>query len=271
MKFGIELEIPLFINNRRADQDILFNTLRPVINKHDFPLDHDEYSTVFTLKSDCSCGGELTTPALEISEEKIDFLKNILSDIEKALTEKYGSIKHFHDFSNGLHIHLSRDPYFSRIQNMMKIFYLYEDNINKIFNSYRHLTNYFYQFKKYVFNNNRNYFLDRNVKFVPTGRLIYPMVCSKHNTIEFRHFHGTFVTEDIINWLYTLLLIGEIAKYQDDLKVEAPFFVKVKKDKDFIDFLTNSRVDDNFITQRKDLTVKWIRKRMRNYAREFWR
>lgn len=230
-KFGVEIEIPYYINKKEVKKDDIFDIVQDALkyNNSDQEITYSNREDYlrWNIKEDASCGWEITTPALELSLYSIDEFYNILKTIRKYLSQHYHCSQIDKQITNhcGLHIHLSRNKIPKPLINkLIHFFYMYENSIidyifpkrknNEYIDLIRNNVDSFIDYE------NNEYFLTYDFTREDVFREHYSAInIEKKHTVEFRYAQGTINHNDIINWLKFIIIsvqVSAIGQYRID-------------------------------------------------------
>ena len=206
-KFGIEIEI----SDRHISSTEIREKLQPIVEAEGQIFSTQEAGNCWTLKSDGSCGYEVTTPAIQASENNFAKLYKIIHDFRRSIAGT-----HIIDRRCGLHVHFSISEFTSaQIKNLINTFKSYEDILISLQPPSRHQNYYAERIKS-------NGSLTRALNNPAFSTRSLPITnhysglnfnrYSQRKTIEVRYAAGSIRERKIVNWTQVLLYLIEHSK-----------------------------------------------------------
>lgn len=217
-RFGIEIEIPESINNSIVYRDDVHGIIEEALgasnSNHHLIDSNRENHKAWNVKEDSSCGWEITSPALLLTQKNFYDCLTILNNLNKIIKNDYNldNPDQYLGEECGLHIHLSKQmipsPLFNRL---IKFYYAFENTLFEDYFPSRKNNFYLTPIRKIIHSkeeiesqrdfNQFNFAKDLDFKNHYT-------VVNYNNphTIEFRYHHGTVDDKRIMNWLSFIIM-----------------------------------------------------------------
>ena len=128
-KYGVELEFA----SGGASESRLYDAISSVVASE---VSRSETPNRWTLKRDCSCGWEVTSPAYEPINRGIYEIREVIRSIRERCSD-YGSATTNHRC--GLHIHLATDKRNrTKLQNFIDVVWYFEPTVHDLLPRSRH-------------------------------------------------------------------------------------------------------------------------------------
>jgi hypothetical protein len=248
-KFGIEIEI----SNRHISREDIQEKLEPFVVAEGHTLSHQEAGNYWTLKTDGSCGYEVTTPALASSARNFEAVHRIIHGFRRSIAGQ-----HVIDRRCGLHVHFSiMDFEAHQIKNLINTFRSYEDVLISLQPPSRHQNSYTERIKtneSLVRSMSVPNFSMRNMPLINHYSGLNFNRYSQRKTIEIRYGAGSIRENKIVNWVQTLLFLVEHAKRVDNASFQDKTLIDLKN-------LIESSETHSWLDQRKGAIHTWLQRR----------
>lgn len=242
-RVGMEIEF----DDRHIGRDLLYFAFENEIRaKSNYPICRTEGPDTWTLKSDCSCGWEVTSPAIPFTEMGIRELSRVIRSVSHRLPKNICTSR------CGIHVHVEGNPltleechkFFNMWYNLEPaVWSLHEPNrpnashISSLRHSY-HSVNFIANRHSDTVNIRGNY--------------------QTNHRYEVRYCQSTIDADDIQFWLMTILYLTTLGEKACSLEVPLINDVEPGELQDFI-WKYRSGVDW-FDAYRPDL-VEWMSRR----------
>jgi hypothetical protein len=209
---GIELEI----SNRHISREAIYQRLQPIVEAEGHIISSQEAGNCWTVKTDGSCGFEVTTPAIRATENNFEKLYRIIKSFRRSIAGT-----HIINRACGLHVHFSiREFNNNQIRNLITTFRSFEDVLLSLQPASRHANYYTERIKG---NNglvqcleSRNF----NVANIPITSHYCGLSFNRYSqrkTVEIRYGAGSIRERKVVNWAQTLLYLIEYAKRAENV------------------------------------------------------
>lgn len=246
-KFGFELEL-----NSSLPRNVLFNAVQAAASSQRMRYGTIESARIWTIKTDSSCGWELTSPALLANNTNFEKVRQFIITLKENIDNQIrsNSIRR----SCGLHVHFQIDDLSHEQQkNMFNLFKNFEPHLLSLQPRSRTGNGYCRSIQNITFANNHENHGEIYSHFTGLNFGRY----NHRKTIEIRYGAPSLRGRRVINWIQTLLLMIEHAKI-----VEEPISHTATTFDDFINFIRNARTQHDWLNSRKVGLSSWaIRRR----------
>ena len=267
-RFGFELEF----DSRRVERDTLRESFVSSLqeNHPEQSIRNNENMRTWTVKSDGSCGWEVTSPALYASPTTFRTLRNIINGARRQIAGRRVIRRNC-----GFHVHVDiSDLSNLQIQNLMRIFHSFERCFLKLHPESRDDNSYCRKIHnrgsdrrgahravyenfdpdEYDYSGSYGYLFDHS-----SG--ISFSHFSNRGTIEIRYAAGTIRATKIINWIKIILYCIEIAKSTENFTV-----LNTESIDDLCDFIEGNETRIRWMENHKPRVVQWIHHRIRQLS-----
>lgn len=250
-KFGAELEF-----SRNVSRDIMYGAVRTAARNHGMSTSHSETPSSWTLKTDCTCGWEITSPALESTRENMELLRNFIIDVKNNIPDdvRPRAINR----SCGFHTHIEvGDLNNQQLRNMFRLFQIFEPALLDIQPRSRNGNGYCGSI--------RNHSLPElglgGLRNGPTGHstgVNFGRYSSRRKTIEVRYGSPSLRGRRVTNWIQVLLFIVEHSKISPNLEEQSLGNTRAQ---DLSNFLRLEETSVDWLNQRKNSLSRWVLRR----------
>lgn len=262
---GFELEISN--TNLTISFSELEEKIKEIARQHNQQAGRTESARHWTIKTDASCGYELTSPAIEANPQNFQQAARIIDGVRELLQRQSAIRK-----TCGFHVHIDVQDYTTNDQHrsLINLFRCYEGSLLELQPRSRRQNDYVR-----LLSNIRG--LD-GISDIPRNSYMqehYTAVnyrsYSARKTIEIRYGAGTLKSDKIFNWIKLLLVLVEAAKNKSYMYLPCNFqgmveFVRMTQTSTFVDETRNDLVNW-IISRRQELIDQQTRRSARQTGR----
>lgn len=263
-RFGFELEF----DSNRIGQSPLRESFATSLAEHDPDqcIRDREGMRTWTVKSDGSCGWEITSPALFASPKTFTTLRNVINGARRQIAGRRVIRRNC-----GFHVHVDiNDLTKAQIVILMRIFHSFEKCFlklhpgsrdgngycHKIAGDNRNSNRMYNNFDPDDYNQSRHY----NHLFDHSTGISFSRF-SERGTIEIRYGGGTIRATKIVNWIKVILYCIEISKSLEDFET-----LNTESIEDLCDFIKHNPTKLRWMERHKPRVIQWIISRARQLA-----
>lgn len=208
--FGIEME---FSEDYYCHLEQYYEFFKPIIVKnsiHEIKINEKSVTKNITdkwfIKPDSSCGLEIITPKLEITDQNIKMVSKVLDEF-KGVIEKEDGLDKVLKKNCGFHVHFETKNIFqeSKARKYLDIWRKLESPLFSVHCKSRFINAHIDRLQEQYKRTKKITFDIIDNKYSSTNRV-------DNNHFEARHALSTLNKKDIENWIYLVLIFSEIAE-----------------------------------------------------------
>lgn len=235
--FGMEIEF----DSQGISQDYIYYFVNDTLHSLGKRIGrvHEETNSNWTLKTDGSCGWEITSPALTQNDKNIKFIDQFINRLSRRVM-KSNKFDRVCTNRTGIHIHLSQfnNSSTNLFNNVYRVFYDFENALFALQPPGRSGCNHVSPLRSNSFYSSQN---DRHL-----GKVVRS---TRYSTFEFRHASSTLYHRDVKNWILLLMIMYGII---NNMNTQHTVIESSSKNiDDLIFFIKNNKIHD---------TKKWLEK-----------
>jgi hypothetical protein len=259
-RFGFELEF----DSNRINQNSLKDSFATSLQEHDPTQRIVNRETVrsWTMKSDGSCGWEVTSPVLSASPSTFRIIRQVVNGARRQIAGQRVVRRNC-----GFHVHIDVcDLNNSQIINLVRIFHSFERCFLKLQPQSRRDNGYCRRIASDPIPSARHYadfdpddYDSRSYGHLSDHSSAVSFCHFQHRgTIEIRYAAGTIRASKIVNWIKTLLYCVEIAKSIENFEI-----INTESIEDLCDFISENPTNIRWMENHKERVIQWINARAR--------